>query len=246
MTLPAEPDPPPARDRWLGRVLIAPIAGLAGATLLGRLVLGTPHHQVGGLGWAELLVVIALVVLAVRLVLARRAKSPPAATAAVVPAARAEPPRVRPTDLDRGVHAIRRTDRGFDPARFAGYAEMTFRDVADARTAKDADRLRDRLTPEMHAELPAFGDGLRAASRSVGFDEVDVRAEITEAWQDGDRDYVTAFVTGSLVSHSIGDATNDVGDRSRARPTPVEAFLTFTRPAGLNFWMLSIIQEPRP
>ena len=237
MTPPAEPTPP-TRYWSPGRALIAPIAGLAGAALLVRLVLGEPHHQAGALGWAELMVVIAVVVLAVRLALGRRAKSRPAATAAVVPAARAKPPRVRPTDLDRGVQAIRRTDRGFDPARFAGYAQMTFRDVADARTAQDADRLRDRLTAEMHAELLAFGDGLRAAGRSVRFDEGDVRAEITEAWQDGDRDYVTAFVTGLLVSHPIG------GDRSRAQPTPVEAFLTFTRPAGLNFWRLSIIQEP--
>jgi predicted lipid-binding transport protein (Tim44 family) len=108
--------------------------------------------------------------------------------------------------------------------------------------AREPGGLRDRLTPEMYAELLAFCEGLRAAGRSVRFAEVDVRAEITEAWQDGDRDYVTACVVGSLVSDTVEDATGTVVGGLRAQPTAVEAYLTFTRPAGLNFWMLSIIQ----
>ena len=90
--------------------------------------------------------------------------------------------------------------------------------------------------------LLAFGEGLRTAGRSVRFDEVDVRAETTEAWQDGDRDYVTAYVAGSMLSHTLEDATGHIVEGSRTKSTAVEAFLTFTRPAGLNFWMLSIIQ----
>jgi len=242
--LPADLAPPPARGWWPGRAWIAAIAGLAGGTLLVRLLRGGPPHQVSGLGVGELVVVIAVVALAVRLiVIGLRAQLRPLATATIVPAPREEPPAVRLTDLDRGVHAIRRADHGFDPARFAGYAGMMFRDVASARMARDAGRLRDRLTLEMYAELVAFCDGLRAAGRSVRLDEVDVRAETTEAWQDGDRDYVTAYVAGSLISHTIEDATGNGVDGSRPQPTPVTAFLTFTRPAGLNFWMLSLIQE---
>ena len=236
--------PRPVRNWWPGGALIAPIASLAVGVLLARLLRGGLHDQASGLGVGALLFVVAVVAFTVRLVLRRRVKPRPLATAAVAAALREEPPPVRLTDLDRGVDAIRRTDRGFDPARFAGYAGMAFRDVKGARMARDAGRLRDRLTPEMYAELLASCDGLRAAGRSVHFDEVDVRAETTEAWQDGDRDYVTAYVAGSLVSHTIEDATGHVVEGSRVRPTPVEAFLTFTRPAGLNFWMLSIIQEP--
>lgn len=70
-----------------------------------------------------------------------------------------------------------------------------------------------------------------------------VSAEVTEAWQDGDRDYVTAYVGGSMQSHTVDDATGQVVDGVPARPVPVAAFLTFTRPAGLNFWKLSVIQE---
>jgi predicted lipid-binding transport protein (Tim44 family) len=95
----------------------------------------------------------------------------------------------------------------------------------------------------MYVELEARGDRLRTSGRSARVAAVDVTAEVTEAWQDGDRDYVTAYVAGSMQSHTVDDATGQVVDGSPAVPVSVEAFLTFTRPAGLNFWMLSLIQE---
>ena len=66
---------------------------------------------------------------------------------------------------------------------------------------------------------------------------------MTEAWQDGNRDYVTAYVAGSMQSHTVDDATGQVVDGSPTLPVAVAAFLTFLRPAGLNFWTLSLIQE---
>ena len=156
-----------------------------------------------------------------------------------------ESPLAHPTLLDRGVRKIRRTDRWFDPARFIGYAAMTFRDVETARMARDADRLRDRLTPEMYADLLAFCEALRSTGRSLRFDDVEVTAQATEAWQDGDRDYLTVYVAGSMLGHTVEDATGKVLAGSETTPIPVEDFLTFTRPAGLNFWMLSIIQGSR-
>jgi predicted lipid-binding transport protein (Tim44 family) len=242
MALPANVAGRSVRDWLPDRTWMAPVAGLAAGGLLARLLFGELHHPSGGIGVGELMLLGAIVLLVAGLVLRRRAKQPPVARAAVVPLPRAAPPPLLPTDLDRGVHAIRRTDRGFDPSRFAGYAAMMFRDVEGARMARDARRLHDRLTPEMSAELLAFCDGLRTAGRSVRFDEVDVRAETTEAWQDGDRDYVTAYVAGSMLSQTLEDATGHVVEGSRTASTAVEAFLTFTRPAGLNFWMLSIIQ----
>jgi predicted lipid-binding transport protein (Tim44 family) len=242
MTLPADLAVRSVRDWLPDRAWMAPVAGLAAGGLLARLLFGEPHQQASGIGVGELMLFGAVALLVAGLVLRRRAKPPRVAAVAVAPPPRAEPPPAPPLDLDRGVHAIRRADRGFDPARFAGYAAMMFRDVEGARMARDAGRLRDRLTPEMHAELFAFCDGLRTAGRSVRFDEVDVRAETTEAWQDGDRDYVTAYVAGSMLSHTREDATGHVVEGSRTTPTAIGAFLTFTRPAGLNFWMLSIIQ----
>jgi predicted lipid-binding transport protein (Tim44 family) len=109
--------------------------------------------------------------------------------------------------------------------------------------ARDAGARRDRVTPAMRVELEGRCDRLRANGRSVRVAEVEVSAEVTEAWQDGDRDYVTAYVAGSMHSHTLDDATGQVVNGSPAMLVPVAAFLTFTRPAGLNFWMLSLVQE---
>lgn len=126
--------------------------------------------------------------------------------------------------------------------RFAGYAGMTFRDVQSASMARDASALRQRVTPAMYVELQARHDRLRSSGRSVRIAAVDISAEVTEAWQESQQDYVTAYIAGSMLRHTIDDATGTVVDGSPTKPAAVEAFLTFTRPAGLNFWMLSLIQ----
>jgi hypothetical protein len=47
-----------------------------------------------------------------------------------------------------------------------------------------------------------------------------------------------------MLDHVVDDATRTVVSGSRTTPSAVTAFLTFTRPAGLNFWRLSLIQNP--
>jgi predicted lipid-binding transport protein (Tim44 family) len=227
---PAAPRAQPARD-WIG-----PLVGLTVGALLGRLVGGLPHVGLEAVVLAAVLAALAWVVL-------RRRSSPPSgAPVVVVPAPPHRPAPVRLTALDQGVLALRRTDPGFDATRFAGYAAMTFRDVQSARMARDPRGLRGRVTGVMYAELESGCDRLRASGRSARYAEMEVCSEVTEAWQDGDRDYLTAFVDGSMVSQTVDDATGRVVDGLPGTPTPVEAFLTFTRPAGLNFWTLSLIQ----
>ena len=247
-TLPAvvEPSPPsspvavspPARPRTLpGRVWIGPIIGLASGALLGLVV----HEQIG-IGYEAIVLGAAGAAAATGILLRRRAKHQPSPPAPVVSRPRDAPPPVLLTDLDYGVEDIRRTDRGFDASRFAGYAAMTFRDVHAAGAARDFAALRPRVTPAMYVELQARCDRLRSGGRSVRVSAVDVTAVLTEAWQESQQDYVTAYVAGSMLRHTIDDATGQVVDGSPSKPVTVEAFLTFTRPAGLNFWMLSLIQ----
>ena len=95
----------------------------------------------------------------------------------------------------------------------------------------------------MYAELEARCDHLLTSGRLPRVEAVELTSEVTEAWQDGNRDYVTAYVAGSMQSHTLDDAAGQLVDGSPGLPVPVEAFLTFTRPAGLNFWMLSLIQQ---
>jgi predicted lipid-binding transport protein (Tim44 family) len=145
------------------------------------------------------------------------------------------------SSLDDGVRDIRRMDPKFDPGRFTGYIEMVFRGVHHARTSRDLGPLRDRVTSELYGELRARSEGLRDRRLASHVEQIEIRAEITEAWQESERDYVTAYIDGSMVDCTVDEAGTLV-DGSKTAPEDVEAFLTFTRPSGLNPWMLSAIQ----
>jgi len=119
---------------------------------------------------------------------------------------------------------------------------MMFRAAHSAWMTRDIDSLRDRVTPEMHGELQARCDRLRSARRVNRVEQIEITAEITEAWQESGRDYVTAYIGGSIVDYTVDEAGDRLVDGSKTSPRDVEEFWTFTRPGGLNFWMLSAIQ----
>jgi predicted lipid-binding transport protein (Tim44 family) len=144
--------------------------------------------------------------------------------------------------LDRGVRDIRRTDPGFDPSRFAGYAAMMFRETQSACMARDVGSVRERVTREMYDELQARCERLRSTGLANHVGQIDITTEITEAWQESGRDYVTTYVGGSILDYTIDDVSNGLLAGSKTTPRRVEEFWTFTRQAGLNFWMLSAIQ----
>jgi predicted lipid-binding transport protein (Tim44 family) len=146
------------------------------------------------------------------------------------------------SSLDRGLREIRGTDPGFDPSRFDGYIGMIFRTAQHAWMAGDIGSLRDRVTAEIYGEMQAQCDRLRSAGQVNRVAEVEVTATVTEAWQERGRDYVTAHISGSIVDYVVDEARDRVIHGSRTIPRAVEEFWTFTRPAGLNFWMLSAIQ----
>lgn len=224
------------------RVSGGPWLGLAAGILLGHLVLATLRHGPTSVGYEAFVFGVAAIVVVAWIVRFRWAKPrrPAPPDTVPFPSTLAEPAPALLTDLAKGLQDIRRTDGGFDATRFAGYAAMTFRDVQ--HVVQDPWALRDRLVPAMNVELEASRNSSRAGGGRVRVADVDITAEVTEAWQDGNRDYVTAYVVGSMRMDTVGGGAGKAADRSPVPPTPVEAFLTFTRPSGLNFWMLSLIQ----
>ena len=217
--------------------------------LIGSSLISTFHHGVGGVdgGRFDLLLGGQLVVLL--MVLRRRYAAPtppihddtPSGGAMAVAQPSGDSPAAD-SSFDRGVREIRRTDPKFDPDRFAGYAGMVFRDAQSAWTTRDVGSLRDRVTPEMYGVMQAQCDRLRSTHRVNRTGEIEITAEITEAWQESSRDYVTAHIGGSIVDYTVDEASDSLVDGSRTIPRDVDEFWTFTRPAGLNFWMLSAIQ----
>jgi predicted lipid-binding transport protein (Tim44 family) len=229
------------------------LAGVAAGWLISSVLFGAFSQGPAGRGQGllpQLLLGCALVVFVMIVRRRRAARAQPPPRAVGVPSGLREPPPGATTgdrpggssSLDEGVRDIRRMDPKFDPARFIGYIEMVFRWTHRVRMSRDVDSLRDRVTPEMYGELQAQCDRLRSLRHAAHVEEIEIRAQVTEAWHENGRDYVTAYIDGSMLDYTAEEVTGVLVEGSMTVPEAVEAFWTFTRPAGLNPWMLSAIQ----
>jgi predicted lipid-binding transport protein (Tim44 family) len=232
------------------------MSGLAGFAL-GGLLGGLLFHGFGGfgggfgIGFLDILLIGAGVLLLVSF-LRRRQNQPQYAMAGGPPpdAYRPGPDwsseasvATEPSDLDRGLEHIRTMDPGFDPAAVAADARRAFAVVQGAVSARDVSLLGDALTPQMLAILQAQCERLRAARQTNRIEQIDVRrADVTEAWQESGRDWVTVRLAATMVDYTVDDTTGNLVDGSRT-PQDVEEYWTFTRPVGRNAWQLSAIQS---
>jgi predicted lipid-binding transport protein (Tim44 family) len=245
---PAPPRPAAPFGGLLGGVTGFLAGGLVGGLLFGGLAQGP------GIGMLDLLLTAGGGLLLVSW-LRRRRESPGPAGAmagrgghgAAVRAPEPAPPDREPpgeeADLARGVRHLRQMDAGFDPAALGPLARAMFADVQRALGARDFAPLRDRLTPEMFAVLQRQRDQLRAAGRTNHVEAIEVaRAEVSEAWQESGRDYVTVYLTGSVLDWISDDRTGAVVEGTPAIRQAFEEFWTFTRPVGPHHWKLTAIQ----
>jgi predicted lipid-binding transport protein (Tim44 family) len=230
------------------------LAGFALGGLLGGLLFGGLGGGFGGIGLMDLLLVGAGVMLLVAFLRRKRAEQPQPAYAGMGSAygapespsqgggtATMEPPAV--SEVDRGLGHIRQMDGGFDPDALVTQARDTFLDVQAAITARDVSGLRTRLTPELFTELQRQCEELRAARRTNRVERIDLRrSEITEAWQESGRDYVTVYLVGAALDYTVDDSTGAVVAGSTTDRESLEEFWTFSRPVGPNPWQVSAIQ----
>ena len=234
------------------------LAGFALGGLLGGLLFGGLGHGFGGfggVGMLDILLIGAGVMLLIMFLRRRRAEEPQPAYAGMggayrsadVPGtasattATAEPSVV--SEVDRGIGHIRQMDGGFDQESLIAQAREVFLDVQAAIAARDVSGLRDRVTAELLADLQHQVDELRAARRTNRIERIDLRrSEITEAWQESGRDYVTVYFVGALLDYTVDDATNAVVAGSASDREALEEFWTFSRPVGPRPWQVSAIQ----
>lgn len=120
--------------------------------------------------------------------------------------------------------------------------------IQDAWSAGDLARLRRLMTPEM---VSYFSDELtRNTSRGLRNQISDVqlaKGELTEAWEEGDLQYATAFLRWRAIDYMLrldpppGDRNQIVAGDPRA-PAEFEEVWTFVRRRG-GAWLLSAIQQ---
>ena len=225
------------------------LGGLLGGLLFGGMGRGF------GIGMLDILLIGAGVVLLIAFLRRRRTQEPQPAYAGMGAAYRAsdaastggavqatvEPPTV--SDLERGLGHIRQMDGAFNPEALVAQARDTFFDVQAGLTARDMSALKERVTLEMFGDLQRQCDELRAARRTNRVERIDLRlTEITEAWQESGRDYVTIYFAGALLDYTVDDVTGGVVGGSATDREALEEFWTFSRPVGPEPWQLSAIQ----
>jgi predicted lipid-binding transport protein (Tim44 family) len=249
----------PARPSFFGG-LMGGIAGFALGGLLGSMLFG--HGFGGGFGLLDLLLIAGAVFLLFAFLRRRRETETPAygqrpayamaggpagyepsaGSATAGPTVETEPPPST-ADVERGLSHIRQMDAGFDPGALVAWARGTYLDVQTTLKSRDLSSVRDRLTPEISAELQAQCDHLRSARQTNVVERIDIRrADVTEAWQETGRDYLTVYFSSSMLDYTVDDATGAVVAGSKSEPQDVEEFWTFSRPVGRHPWQLSAIQ----
>ena len=244
--------PAPASRGWFGPIM-GGLAGFALGGLLGGMLFGHGFGGGFGFGLMDMLLIGGALYLLYRFMSARRAQQPAyaggygggprsGADVAYPATAVATPPAAPPSELDTGFSHIRQMDAAFDPDALAETARRLFPDVQSAVAARDMSPLSSRLTPRMYTTLVAQCDRLRAARHTNRIEQLEVRrAEVTEAWQESGQDYVTVYLTGSLVDYTVDDASGALVEGSRS-PQEFAEYWTFARPVGPNPWKLSAIQ----
>ena len=230
------------------------LGGLLGSMLFGGM--GGLGGLGGGIGLMDILLIGGGLALLVMFLRRRKAQTPQPAyagmgsaygtTTADTTSASAATATAAPveTDVERGLSHIAAMDARFDPAALVSGARDTFLDVQGALAVRDMSRLRERLTPEMYENLQRQCDELRAAGRTNRAERADIRrSDISEAWQEAGRDYVTIYLEGSLIDYTVDDTTGAVVEGSASERQALEEFWTFSRPVGPNAWRLSAIQS---
>ena len=148
-------------------------------------------------------------------------------------------------DRERGVGAIRVLDPGFDPQAFALRARDVFVGVQVAWNARDIGPVRADLTDELAAGLEADIARLRSERRLNRLERLEVTsAEVTEAWQERGRDFVTVRLAARGIDYTLDEASGSVLAGSRTETTTFQEFWTFTREVGPNPWRVTAIQQP--
>jgi len=148
-------------------------------------------------------------------------------------------------DLEQGLAYIRQMDSGFDEARFQDQCLDAFFKIQGGWANRDMSTVRNMLTEEMYRILQGDAEKLKADHQINRLENIAVRSvDITEAWQESGRDYITVRVYANLLDYTEDEKSGQVLSGSKTDPVKFEEYWTFTRAVGSNPWQLSAIQQP--
>lgn len=256
----ASPAPQPAGGGFW-RSLAGGLAGGLIGGMIGSLLFGGAGHAgpgtvagggsgCGGFGLLDLLLVVGLVYLGYRLLRGRQNPADQGLGNPYPTPLPSLPPEPEPVALpaagvEEELRDLQQWDPYFDPAAFKEWAQDVFFKVQGAWTRQDLSPVRDLLTPEMYQILSGQLAEQKARGRLNRLENIAVRrVEISEAWQEGDYQYLTVGFIASLLDYTVDTRTGAVVEGSDREPVKFEEYWTFVRPRSGGSWRLSAITQP--
>jgi len=163
--------------------------------------------------------------------------SEPAASAYGV----SQPPE---SDVDAGLAHIRQMDPSFDAGLFKDQGMDNFFKIQGAWANRDFATIRTSLTDEMFGILQRDAGDLKSKKQINHLENIAVRTvEITEAWQEAGKDFITVRFCANLLDYTVDEASGEVLAGSKAEPVKFDEYWTFTRSVGNYPWQLSAINQ---
>ncbi|MBF0560141.1 MAG: Tim44 domain-containing protein [Nitrospirae bacterium] len=146
-------------------------------------------------------------------------------------------------DLPSSLSRIRQYDPSFNEAGFKETVTDIFFKIQAAWMNRDMEPSRSLLAPEILNIMRKDLAKMKAEGRTNRLENIAMRnVEITEAWQEQGRDYITAEITANVLDYVTDDAGRVI-EGSKSEPVKFLEYWTFVKPVGPGAWQLSAIQQ---
>jgi predicted lipid-binding transport protein (Tim44 family) len=147
-------------------------------------------------------------------------------------------------DLDRGLNQIEKIDPNFNEESFKELVQDMFFRIQAGWMNRSLEGVENLLTSEMTEFFKNEFEGMKQKGRINRLENIAVRkVEISEAWQETGKDYVTVFFTANLLDYTVDDKTDQVVGGDKLNPVKFQEFWTFCRDIGSSRWQLSGINQ---
>jgi predicted lipid-binding transport protein (Tim44 family) len=143
---------------------------------------------------------------------------------------------------EQGLAAIALEDSSMTNERLQDSLTNQFFQIQEAWSVGDRATLNMAATREMYEELVSdLEDMERRGERNVIKNIVMRSFDISEAWQEGEIEYVTAHINARLLDYT--ERNGQIIDGDATTPTQFSEYWTFTRDRGRGDWKLSAINQ---
>jgi predicted lipid-binding transport protein (Tim44 family) len=148
-------------------------------------------------------------------------------------------------DVEAGISHIQSMDQTFDPMAFKDWSQDLFFKIQAAWGNQDLGPVNPFLTEQMRGIFSNDLDDQKTANRINRLENIAVRSvDVTEAWQEEGRDFITILFYANLLDYTVDKTTGAVVSGSKTEPVKFREFWTFMRPVGgRGTWQLSAIQQ---